>query len=145
MDFTQFLQNSYSKNTETDSDKVKKNKKLKKSNNTEFTNKNIKICKNNSIQDTQNNQDTQDTQDTQDIQIQHNSNQYNLSTYKNIRKGDFVKIIKLENSELNHYKGYIGEIRDYKKDQSHALIFLHARNTNTYILFPLKHLEKYDM
>jgi hypothetical protein len=139
MDFTQFLQNSYSKNTETDSDKVKKNKKLKKSNNTEFTNKNIKICKNNSIQDTQNNKDTQD------IQIQHNSNQYNLSTYKNIRKGDFVKIIKLENSELNHYKGYIGEIRDYKKDQSHALIFLHARNTNTYILFPLKHLEKYDM
>jgi hypothetical protein len=139
MDFTQFLQNSYSKNSGSDSEKVKKNKKLKQNNNKEFTNKNIEISKDNSIKDTQNNQDTQDIQGIQ------NNNQYNLSTYKNIRKGDFVKVIKLENSVLNHYKGYIGEIRDYKRDQSHALIFLHARNTNNYILFPLKHLEKYNV
>lgn len=124
MDFTQFLQNSYSKNNEIESEKVKKNKKIKQ-NNKEVSSENIKICK--------------DTNETST-----DNNQYNLSTYKNIRKGDFVKVIKLENSELNHYKGYIGEIRDYKKDQSHALIFLHARNTNKYILFPLKHLEKYN-
>lgn len=124
MDFTQFLQNSYSKNNEIESEKVKKNKKIKQ-NNKEVSTENIKTCK--------------DTNETST-----DNNQYNLSTYKNIRKGDFVKVIKLENSELNHYKGYIGEIRDYKKDQSHALIFLHARNTNNYILFPLKHLEKYN-
>lgn len=124
MDFTQFLQNSYSKNNEIESEKVKKNKKIKQ-NNKEVSSENIKICK--------------DTNETST-----DNNQYNLSTYKNIRKGDFVKVIKLGNSELNHYKGYIGEIRDYKKDQSHALIFLHARNTNKYILFPLKHLEKYN-
>lgn len=124
MDFTQFLQNSYSKNNEIESEKVKKNKKIKQ-NNKEVSSENIKTCK--------------DTNETST-----DNNQYNLSTYKNIRKGDFVKVIKLGNSELNHYKGYIGEIRDYKKDQSHALIFLHARNTNKYILFPLKHLEKYN-
>lgn len=124
MDFTQFLQNSYSKNNEIESEKVKKNKKIKQ-NNKEIPSENVKTCK--------------DTNETST-----DNNQYNLSIYKNIRKGDFVKVIKLENSELNHYKGYIGEIRDYKKDQSHALIFLHARNTNNYILFPLKHLEKYN-
>jgi len=130
MDFTQFLQNSYSKNSETDQEKVnKKNKKIKQPiNNKDLTNKKNEISQEIS---------------SQNKQEQHHD-QYNLSTYKNIRKGDFVKVIKLENSELNHYKGYIGEIRDYKKDQTHALIFLHARNTNNYILFPLKHLEKYN-
>ena len=31
------------------------------------------------------------------------------------RVGDTIKIVRLENSVLNYYKGYIGEIKEYKK------------------------------
>jgi hypothetical protein len=50
-----------------------------------------------------------------------------------------VRIIYNENSVLNSYKGYIGEIRDYKNEHDFAVIFLHGITNQTFIRFPLKH------
>lgn len=122
MDFSQFLKNSYSKkntqkSNDVDVDKKPNQKNSKSKTKTDYTAK-TSLCK-----------------------LQSSVSNSNLDIYKNLRKGNIVKVIRLENSELNYYKGYIGEVRDYKKDQNHALIFLHARNNNVVISFPLTHLE----
>jgi hypothetical protein len=62
-----------------------------------------------------------------------------VSSYKNIRKGMFVKIIGVTGSYLNHYKGYFGEIKDYKRDQDFAIIFLHGPVKLTILRFPINH------
>jgi hypothetical protein len=67
-----------------------------------------------------------------------------IDTYKNIKRGDFIKIIYQKNSILNCYKGYIGEIKEYRKEQTHALVFLHAINSTQFIKFPLTHFIKYN-
>jgi hypothetical protein len=59
------------------------------------------------------------------------------NSYKNIRRGNYVKIIGVKNSILNIYKGYNGEVRDYKKDQDFAIIFLHFNYSR--IKFPIDH------
>ena len=64
-----------------------------------------------------------------------------ISTYKNIKKGNFIKIIYQKNSVLNNYKGYIGEIKEYRKEQDSALIFLHAITSFRLIKFPITHFE----
>jgi hypothetical protein len=66
------------------------------------------------------------------------------TVYKNIKRGDFVKIIYLKNSSLNIYKGYVGDIREYRKDQDSAIIFLHAISSNNAIRFPIEHFVKID-
>lgn len=69
-------------------------------------------------------------------------NNEDITLYNNIQRGDFVKIIYLKGSPLNSYKGYIGEIRDYKKDQDSALVFLHAISSQCVVKFPLQHFYK---
>jgi hypothetical protein len=65
---------------------------------------------------------------------------YHTNSYKNLIKGNLVKIIGIKNSTLNVYKGYIGEIKDYKKDQDFAIIFLYAIQTNAhFVKFPINH------
>ena len=59
--------------------------------------------------------------------------------YKNVKKGNMVRIIYNENSILNLYKGYIGEIRDYKNEQDFAIVFLHGITSQTFIKCPLQH------
>lgn len=78
------------------------------------------------------NSDTKKQKDNNDqiTQIHH------ANSYKNIKRGDYVKIIGVKNSILNSYKGYIGEIRDFKKDQDYAIIFLCNYNR---IRFPIDH------
>lgn len=75
---------------------------------------------------------------------QPNENINTISTYKTINRGDFIKIIYQKNSPLNCYKGYIGEIKDYRKDQDYALIFLHAINSSQFIKVPLTHFIPYN-
>lgn len=65
-----------------------------------------------------------------------------INTYKNIKTGDFIKIIYQKNSLLNCYKGYVGEIKEYRKEQDSALIFLHAITTFKLIKFPITHFVK---
>ena len=64
--------------------------------------------------------------------------------YKNIKRGDFVKIIYLKNSNLNIYKGYVGDVKEYIKDQDSAIIFLHAISSSNNIRFPIEHFIKID-
>jgi hypothetical protein len=71
-----------------------------------------------------------------------NSQLNTISTYKNIKKGDFIKIIYQKNSILNQYKGYFGEIKEYRKEQDSALIFLHAISVYRLIKFPITHFIK---
>lgn len=73
-----------------------------------------------------------------------NDNINTNSLYKNIRKGNFVKIVYLPNSPLNAYKGYFGEIKDYKYGQDEAIVFLHSINSLTFVKFPLNHFILID-
>lgn len=54
-------------------------------------------------------------------------------------RGNMVKIIRKQNSSLNYYKGYVGEIKEYKQGRDKALVFLHAINSYTRIWFPIDH------
>lgn len=67
-----------------------------------------------------------------------------VEVYKNISKGDIVKIIGVKGSILNAYKGYIGEVRDYKRDKDSAMILLQAITYQTVVKFPLYHFIKID-
>jgi hypothetical protein len=84
------------------------------------------------------------TNDDLDIisKLDTNSNVNSISTYKNIKRGDFIKIIYQKNSILNSYKGYIGEIKEYRNEQNTAVIFLHAISTFRLIRFPITHFVK---
>lgn len=77
-----------------------------------------------------------------DLNNSNNSQLNSNSTYKNIKTGDFIRIIYQKNSILNHYKGYIGEIKEYRKEQDSAVIFLHAISTFRLIRFPITHFIK---
>ena len=72
-------------------------------------------------------------------EITNTTNETGHVLYKNVKKGNMVRIIYNENSILNLYKGYIGEIRDYKKEQDFAIVFLHGINSQTFIKCPLQH------
>jgi|688.fasta_scaffold124845_2 hypothetical protein len=67
-----------------------------------------------------------------------------VEVYKNITKGDMVKIMGVKDSILNSYKGYIGEIKYYERDKDSAMVFLHAIPYPTIIKFPLHHFVKFD-
>ena len=72
-------------------------------------------------------------------EITNTTNETGHVLYKNVKKGNMVRIIYNENSILNLYKGYIGEIRDYKKEHDFAIVFLHGINSQTFIKCPLQH------
>ena len=114
MDFFQFLQASKEKSND------------KSENNLQKVDANIDNVSNN----VSNNDDV-----SNDV-----SNENCIDTYKNIRKGSMVKIIYVKNSLLNSYKGYNGEIKNFKSGQDFALVFLHGIQHKCIIKFPLKHL-----
>lgn len=62
--------------------------------------------------------------------------------YHNLYKGDCVQIIHLENSQLNMFKGYIGEIKEYKRGNDNAMIFLYALPYYKLIRMPISHFKK---
>jgi hypothetical protein len=59
------------------------------------------------------------------------------------RKGETIKVVRLENSILNQYKGYIGTIRDSQKSSDTCMVVLDALNSGASIRFPKKHLVKW--
>jgi hypothetical protein len=59
----------------------------------------------------------------------------------NFKRGDFVKIIRLEGSPLNVYKGYYGEIKEYIYRSDSAYIVLEAMAYPRRIKFPLGHFK----
>ena len=117
MDFLEILKNSSNSTEKTSKqkDKIKQNPKI---------NKNIDNVNNNI---------------NGNSQLNTNSQLNSISTYKNIKKGDFIKIIYQQNSILNQYKGYFGEIKEYRKEQDSAIIFLHAISVYRLIKFPITH------
>ena len=73
-----------------------------------------------------------------------NMTDLNMTEPTHYKKGDFIRIIHLENSPLNNYKGYNGEIRQYVKNSEHAYIVLEAINNSASIKFPVKHFIKIE-
>lgn len=119
MDFFQFLQNSKNDSVNIQKQKVHHNKNTKTD---------------------QIHHNTEQKTDQKDHKTKWNNE--DITLYKNIQRGDFVKIIYVKDSPLNSYKGYIGEIRDYKKDQDSALVFLHPITSQCIVKFPLHHFYK---
>jgi len=64
------------------------------------------------------------------------------SVYKDIRVGERIKVIRMEGGLFNCYKGYIGEVKDYKRGQDSALVILHAVNCPKLLRMPLEHFVK---
>lgn len=67
----------------------------------------------------------------------------NVREYQEVefKRGDFVKIIRLEDSPLNVYKGYNGEIKEYIYRSNSAYIVLEAMGYPRRIKFPLGHFK----
>jgi hypothetical protein len=59
--------------------------------------------------------------------------------FKHIRQGMFVKVVAIPNSALNVYKGYKGEIKEYKAGNEYAVVVLHCINNLPAVKFPLNH------
>ena len=68
----------------------------------------------------------------------------NHTSFDNLKNGEYVRIIRKENSPLNYYKGYIGEIKNYKRGQSRVQIVLQAQNNAHPIIFPIDHFVKME-
>lgn len=117
---------------------------LQKSSNSPVENTTNKNPNKKNVIKTQDNKQLENQQlENQQLENQQLDNQ-ETTVYKNIKRGDFVKIIYLKNSNLNIYKGYVGDIREYRKDQDSAIIFLHAISSNNKIRFPIEHFIKID-
>jgi hypothetical protein len=58
------------------------------------------------------------------------------------RRGEMCRIIRMEGSYLNSFKGYLAEIKEYKKGNKFALVILHAQNVCNKIKMPVKQLAK---
>lgn len=117
---------------------------LQKSSNSPVENTTNKNPNKKNVIKTQENQQLKNQQlKNQQLENQQLDNQ-ETTVYKNIKRGDFVKIIYLKNSNLNIYKGYVGDIREYRKDQDSAIIFLHAISSSNKIRFPIEHFIKID-
>ena len=119
MDFLQFLENSSKIKNDSKSDKT-----------IIITNKdkeNAKKKSNNSKNDVEN-----EDEFTEPKHI----------NYQNLKKGDHVKIVYLENSPFNYYKGYIAEIREYIKGAEHAFVCLPAQNTQNKLKISIKQFIK---
>jgi hypothetical protein len=56
------------------------------------------------------------------------------------KRGDFVIIQRLENSDLNVYKGYFGQIKECRLLTNSAYVILEAMNHPRPINFPIGHL-----
>lgn len=65
--------------------------------------------------------------------------QYHSSVLK---PGNRIKIIYYPNSYYNSYKGYYGEIKDYKKSQSFALVHIFTSTSTRKISLPIDHFIK---
>ena len=117
MDFFSILQNN-NKEEQNDDKEQKKDKRKKEKNNKQVTSK-VPIVP------------ISDNKDKEYI--------YNTNLYENLKRGDRVKIIRMENSNLNCYKGYLGEIKDYKKNQDFALVYLLGTLNLAIVKFPLEH------
>lgn len=70
--------------------------------------------------------------------------QHGMHTYGDIRNGTMVKIVYKQGSIFNYYKGYIGEVKDYKRGHSHARVLLHAPSYPCIIRVPLDHFVKLE-
>lgn len=64
--------------------------------------------------------------------------------YENIHKGTCIRVIYMSGSVLNVYKGYIGEVRDYRRGQDYALVTLTALNNGNLLKMPLEHFQIID-
>lgn len=57
------------------------------------------------------------------------------------RRGNYVKIVKYNDSVYNLYKGYVGEIRECY--ENYAIVNIEAESTNKNISIPLEHLIRF--
>lgn len=59
-----------------------------------------------------------------------------------LKPGDRIKIIYYPNSYYNSYKGYYGEIKEYKKSQPFALVHIYTSTSTRKISLPIEHFVK---
>jgi transcription antitermination factor NusG len=74
------------------------------------------------------------------INLESNTLDNNI-VYSNFKRGDIVRIIYKQHSCFNNYKGYLGEIREYKKNSNYARVFLYPIQYQTIINIPIDHIQ----
>jgi hypothetical protein len=65
-----------------------------------------------------------------------------LQAYQNVKKGDRIMIVRLAGSPLNFYKGYLGEIREYRNGCDYAIVVLQTTCYPRLLHMPLNHFIK---
>jgi hypothetical protein len=61
-----------------------------------------------------------------------------------IKRGDFIKMVYKEKGSHNMYKGYIGEVKVYRKGQEYAMVILHAMNDMKLMRVSIDHFVKIE-
>lgn len=76
-------------------------------------------------------------------EIHQNKNQETVeNTHEEFKKGDFIVITRMENSSLNVYKGYYGEIKEIVRNGETVLVILEAMVYPKPIRFPMGHFKR---
>lgn len=101
----------------------------------------LQFLKSNQSNDNDKYASTQVSLNVKSAQQQQQQQEDTISDFVQYKKGDFIFIIYLENSPLNCYKGYIGEIKTYTIGSDNANVTLEALNSTTTIKFPIKHFK----
>jgi len=70
------------------------------------------------------------------------TNTQNNLIFEQFYIGDMIKVVYKNDSMYNIYKGYIGEIKYYRKGSTTARIFLYPKIQYTEINLPLDHFIK---
>lgn len=81
-----------------------------------------------------------ETEVVQEIEVIDNNDSHTMELVSHsIKKGDYVRIVFKKDSPLNIYKGYTGEIRDFRKGQDFAMVMLEAIASKQIIKFDIDH------
>ena len=80
------------------------------------------------------------TKKPKDIQQNNQDNVENI--HDEFKKGDSIIITRMDNSSLNVYKGYYGEIKDIIRNGETALVILEAMVYPKPIRFPMGHFKR---
>lgn len=73
------------------------------------------------------------------------NNQQEGHVLSSFKRGDVIQIIRYKNSPYNMYKGYIGEVKDYKKGMDKISVYLYAMASYKLLILPLEHIHHFNI
>lgn len=68
-----------------------------------------------------------------------------MSFSNKLKQGSIVSVIKYKDSKYNIFKGYIGEVKEYKKNDTYLSILLYAINYPKKLFIHKDHVQLVEL